>query len=99
MWVAEILETIKAPNEKLSTIHSTVWEDNTPALTLTNAELPRMTPGSKHFNVKYHWFREHVKKGEIKVKHISTTNQIADIFTKALPHPAFTALRAKLLGW
>jgi Reverse transcriptase (RNA-dependent DNA polymerase) len=83
--VAEILEVLKAPNEPLSKLHSTVWEDNMPALTLAKAELPRLTPGSKHFNVKYHWFRKHLKKGELEVHHISTKEQIADIFTKALP--------------
>ena len=43
----------------------TIYEYNEEALRLTNTELPRMTPRSKHYGVKYHWFREHVQNGLI----------------------------------
>jgi hypothetical protein len=42
-------------------MRTTVWEDNTGALTLANLEPGRMTPRSKHYGVKYHWFRSRVK--------------------------------------
>ena len=41
---------------------STVWEDNNGALTLANLETPRMTPRSKYYDIKYHWFRTKVKE-------------------------------------
>jgi hypothetical protein len=76
---------------------STVYEDNTGALTLAN--LPRLTPRSKHIAVKYHFFRQHVADGSVRVVKISTNDQLADIFTKGLTRQVFESLRFKLLGW
>ena len=85
--------------EDRPSIMTTVYEDNEGALQLANMELPRMTPRSKHYATKYHWFREHVKKGLIKVVGIDTKNQLADIFTKGLTGESFCRLRERLVGW
>ena len=39
-------------------MHVSIHEDNAGALVLAKMEPPRMTPRSKHYCVKYHWFRE-----------------------------------------
>jgi hypothetical protein len=78
-------------------IHCTLFEDNNGALELATA--PRYRPRTKHIAIKYHHFREHVKLGKVSIKSIDTKEQIADIFTKALPGPTFAFLRYKLLGW
>ncbi len=78
---------------------STIYEDNEGALKLANTELPRMTPRSKHYGTKYHWFREHVEKGLIEVVPIDTKNQLADVFTKGLGFESFLRLRKRLVGW
>ncbi len=83
---------------KISTI-STVFEDNTPAMTLANTDPPRMTPRSKSLAVKYHWFRSKLSPETIVVKHIGTRFNVADIFTKALPFDAFVRHRKTLCGW
>ena len=80
-------------------IMTTVYEDNEGALQLANMELPRMTPRSKQYSTKYHWFREHVKNGNIKVVGISTQDQLADVFTKGLVGETFCRLRKRLIGW
>ena len=41
-------------------IHVRIHEDNVGAITLGNLEPRRMTPQSKHYAIKYHWFRTHV---------------------------------------
>jgi len=38
-------------------IWCSVFEDNSGARTLANFELPRITPRSEHYAVRYHWFR------------------------------------------
>jgi len=43
------------------------FEDNSGALEL--ARLPKMRPRTKHINIKYHHFREHVRLGLIKISH------------------------------
>ena len=44
---------------------------------------PRMTPTSKHMNLKYHWFRQYVGK-EFVIQKIESENQKVDIFTRGL---------------
>jgi hypothetical protein len=41
-------------------MHIKIHEDNVGALMLGKLEPQRMTPRSKHYAVKYHWFREHI---------------------------------------
>ena len=94
----QLLNLYDIKREPESTI-STVWEDNSACLQLANMPLPRMTPKSKTFAIKYHWFRSHIKQGEIVVKKIESKEQKADIFTKGLRTDQFEDLRKKLLGW
>ncbi|MGH7954704.1 MAG: Ty1/Copia family ribonuclease HI [Gloeomargaritales cyanobacterium] len=49
--------------------------------------------------VKYHFFREHVRKGTVTVKKIATDQQKADIFTKGLGRIKFERIREMLIGW
>jgi hypothetical protein len=78
---------------------TTVWEDNNGALSLANMEPGRMTPRSKHYAVKYHWFRSHLSPNSVEVKKIDTNLQKADIFTKGLRIEKFRAIRKLLCGW
>nr|GEY09853.1 retrovirus-related Pol polyprotein from transposon TNT 1-94 [Tanacetum cinerariifolium] len=39
---------------------------------------------SKHRDIRYHFIKEHVKKGVIELYFVNTEYQLADIFTKAL---------------
>lgn len=52
-----------------------------------------------HIAIKYHHFREHVRKKMIIIHHVGTKDQLADIFTKPLPRDLFRDLRFRLLGW
>jgi hypothetical protein len=68
-------------------IHCNVFEDNAGAIEIAN--VPKMRPRTKHLTIKYHHFREEVKKGTISIYHTRTEEQIADIFTKPLPEQPF----------
>jgi hypothetical protein len=74
-----------------------VFEDNTGAVELAN--VPKMRPRTKHINSKYHHFRKHVFDGTIKVQHIRTEEQQADILTKNLGVELFEKFRKQILGW
>jgi hypothetical protein len=39
---------------------------------------------TKHIDIRHHFLRDHQQRGDINVCHISTENQLADIFTKPL---------------
>ncbi len=82
-----------------TTFKTTVWEDNAGALALANLEPGRMTPRSKHYAIKYHWFRSKLKPNGIQVEKIDTNLQKADILTKALRTIKFAEIRKLLCGW
>jgi len=54
--LSETLQTVGLPNQKATKIRCKIMEDNRGDLTLANLEEGRVTPNSKHFAVKYHWF-------------------------------------------
>jgi hypothetical protein len=78
-------------------VYCKAFEDNSGALELAKAQ--RMTPRSKHINIVYHHFREHVRDGTIQLYAISTINQLADICTKPLAQNIFLPLRKAIMGW
>jgi hypothetical protein len=96
--VAEVIEPFGIDRTTISDV-SMVWEDNTGVIKMCAAEYPNMTPRSKHIAVKYHWFRDHLKLGEIEMKKIDTKEQKADIFTKGLARPEFERKRKFIMGW
>ena len=76
-----------------------VFEDNEGALKLANGPLERVTPQSKHFAVKYHWFREKLEEYNIEILHVTTDMQKADIFTKGLIGKEYKMKRKMVTGW
>jgi hypothetical protein len=48
-------------------------------------------------DVKYHFVTETVERGDVKLRWVPTTQQQADIFTKALAAPVFLLLRQQLM--
>jgi hypothetical protein len=63
------------------------------------AQSPKLRPRTKHINLNYHHFRDAVEKGEISIHKIDTNDQIADIFTKALPLELLRKFRHLIMGW
>ncbi len=61
-----------------SKIYCKVFEDNAGAIEIAN--VPKMRPRTKHLNIKYHHFREEVKKGTISIYHTRTEDFKADTF-------------------
>ena len=74
-------------------IRTKVHEDNTVAEKLAKLECPRITPHSKHFGVKYHWFRTKLKPNKIYIENVDSKEYIADMFTKCLVRILFEKLR------
>ena len=51
---------------------------------------------TKHIEMNIHFVREKVKKGYVRVLHVPSRYQIADIFTKGLPQFLFDDFRSSL---
>ena len=72
----------------------TLYCDNTSAINISKN--PVMHTKTKYIAIKYHYVRELVQDKEVKMEYVHTKEQIADIFTKALPKDAHEHLRGKL---
>ena len=97
--LVEITTILDLPFAAGSNMHIRIHEDNAGALVLGKLEPRRMTPRSKHYAVKYHWFREHLSPRNIDLVKIASENQLGDIFTKGLGGTAFKRMRQQLMGW
>jgi hypothetical protein len=51
---------------------------------------------TKHIEIDLHFVRERVAIGDLRVLHVPTSSQYADIFTKGLPTSVFTEFRSSL---
>jgi hypothetical protein len=69
-------------------------EDNESAIRM--AENPVEHSRTKHIDIRHHFLRDHQQKGDIEVFHVSSENQLADIFTKPLDEKTFCRLRSEL---
>ncbi|GJY55415.1 retrovirus-related pol polyprotein from transposon TNT 1-94 [Tanacetum coccineum] len=47
---------------------------------------------TKHIDIRYHFIKEHVEKGNVELYFVKTEYQLADLFTKALPKECFEYL-------
>ena len=74
-----------------------IFEDNQGAIKLSN--LPANPPRTKHIALKYHHFREEIRRKRITVTYIDTNDQPADMLTKALAKESFERHRKTLFGW
>jgi hypothetical protein len=68
--------------------------DNQSAIKLTNN--PVQHSRTKHIDIRHHFLRDHETEEDIKISHVSTENQLADIFTKPLDETRFCTLRSEL---
>lgn len=65
-----------------------IFCDNTSAINISkNSVLHART---KHFELKYHFLREKVQNKEVALEHVSSKEQLANIFTKPRPKATFT---------
>jgi 2-polyprenyl-6-methoxyphenol hydroxylase-like FAD-dependent oxidoreductase len=51
---------------------------------------------SKHIDTRFHYIRECVEEGMLKVQHVNTNDQLADILTKSLEKQKFIEMRKKV---
>jgi hypothetical protein len=72
----------------------TLWCDNVGATYLIAN--PIYHACTKHIKIDVHFVREKVANGALVVKFISSKDQLADLFTKALPTACFLQLRNNL---
>ena len=90
VWIRRILPDLQQRHRGPITILC----DNQSAIQL--AKNPDQRQKTKHIDVRFHYIREQQERGEIDLKYVQTSSQLADIFTKPLPGPRFAYLRHSL---
>ena len=73
-----------------------IFEDNSACIATTSTHFT--TERTKHIELKYHYTREQILAKTVCTKKVSTQAQLADMFTKILPGPAFFSAAARVLG-
>ncbi|GJT28999.1 putative reverse transcriptase domain-containing protein [Tanacetum coccineum] len=71
-----------------------IFCDNTSAIAISNN--PVLHSRTKHIDIRYHFIRDHILKGDIELHFIPAEYQLNDIFTKPLDEPTFIRLKAEL---
>lgn len=91
LWIRQLLSDLMTGGVN----QIQMMEDNQSAICM--ATNPRFHGRTKHIDLKYHFVRDHVKKGDVVINYCPTEDMVADILTKSLPAPRFQNLR-RLLG-
>ena len=90
VWLRQLTAELRSPPETATTI----FEDNQSAIAMTKN--PQFHGRAKHIAIKYHFIREQVQNGTIKLKYCPTSQMLADIFTKGLSRDQFCTLRSQM---
>jgi DNA-dependent RNA polymerase auxiliary subunit epsilon len=70
--------------------------DNQGAIAL--AKNPVQHQRSKHIDIRYHFIRQEIQKGSVNVMYVTSNENVADIFTKALPGSRVKMFVPNILG-
>ncbi|XP_074293500.1 uncharacterized protein LOC141620560 [Silene latifolia] len=89
-WLKGLLLSL----DVLVTAPISIFSDSKSALDL--ARNPVFHERTKHIEINCHFIRDAIVDGLVSPRHVSTNEQLADIFTKAFGVPQFTCLLRKL---
>lgn len=89
-WLQYLLHDLKIPLENCPLIFC----DNQSAIHMSHN--PVFHARTKHIAIDYHFIREKVTAGDLRLRYLPTAQQIADVFTKPLPKDSFSSFRHKL---
>ena len=95
VMVLHFRNLLESMNEKQEQA-TVMFEDNSGAVSLSRTA--KITPRTKHIDVKFHHVRSLVADGVVDVTYIKTELQRADILTKSLGAVKFFKNRLMLLG-
>jgi histone deacetylase 1/2 len=90
IWVQSVLQELGVKQDRSPVLCC----DNLGATYLSSN--PVFHARTKHIEVDFHFVRERVAQKKLHIQFISSKDQVADIFTKPLPLPAFQSCRRNL---
>jgi len=88
-WLSEVLG-----EEKIGTM--IIHEDNQATIQLAQFS-DKVSQRTKHIDIRYHFLREVIADGQVKLAWIQSKDQLADILTKPLQGGPFKYIRDKII--
>jgi hypothetical protein len=67
-----------------------IYCDSTSAISICHN--PVQHSNTKHIDLRYHFIKDHIQEGNIEIHFIPTSEQLADVFTKALHETTFNRM-------
>jgi hypothetical protein len=92
IWMNQYLSELQLKDPEVPLVRS----DNQAAIQIATNDT--LHTRSKHIDIRYHFIRQILKEGQMKLSYVSTREQEADINTKALDMSTFKYLRERLLS-
>jgi hypothetical protein len=89
-WLCQLLHEPQASPSRCTLVYC----DNINAVYLSTNPIQHQR--TKHVEIDLHFVREKIAKGQVRVLHIPTTSQFANIFTKGLLSLVFNEFRSSL---
>jgi len=89
-WLRQLLQELHQPLQSACLVYC----DNVSAVYLSTNPIQHQR--TKHVEIDLHFVRERVAIGAVRVLHVPTTSQFADVFTKGLPSTVFMEFRSSL---
>ncbi|WVZ79892.1 hypothetical protein U9M48_027417 [Paspalum notatum var. saurae] len=89
-WLRQLLQELHQPLQRATLVYC----DNVSAVYLSTN--PVQHQRTKHIEIDLHFVRERVATGAVRVLHVPTTSQFADLFTKGLPTTVFQEFRSSM---
>ena len=89
-WLRNMLHEIGFPMDSPTVI----FEDNQGCISYGKRSVNQSS--MKHIDLKYNFLRQEIQRGTFDLRRVPSSQNIADIFTKALAKPQFQELRKRL---
>jgi len=89
-WLRQLLQELHTPLRRATLVYC----DNISAVYMSSNPIQHQR--TKHVEIDLHFVRGRVAVGDVRVLHVPTSSQYADIFTKGLPSSVFMEFRSSL---
>ncbi|KAJ9536818.1 hypothetical protein OSB04_un000042 [Centaurea solstitialis] len=89
-WLRNLLRELHHAPTKATIVYC----DNVSAIYMSSN--PVQHQRTKHIEIDIHFVRDKVALGHVRVLHVPSSSQYADIFTKGLPHSLFSDFKSSL---